>query len=138
MLVASTSGKKKTTNGKSPKRKTPPVKEWTEARKHSFIVSVLRAGTRRWPPKWQVLEEAKTEKKTNVSTGRMAQHYRCRLCLCEFPASTVEVDHITPVVGAGGFTTWDDYIENMFCDKDNLQVVCKPCHKIKSKQERGG
>jgi len=85
-----------------------------------------------------VLEEAKTEKKTNVSTGRMAQHYRCRLCLCEFPASTVEVDHITPVVGAGGFTTWDDYIENMFCDKDNLQVVCKPCHKIKSKQERGG
>jgi len=135
-LATKSKARKSSSSGKSPKRKAPPVKEWTEARKHSFIVSVLRAGTRRWPPKWQVLEEAKTEKKTNTATGRLAQHYRCQICQIDFPATGIEVDHITPVVGAGGFTTWDDYIEQMFCDKENLQVVCKPCHKVKTKGER--
>jgi hypothetical protein len=84
-----------------------------------------------------VLEEAKTEKKTNSASGRIAQHYRCKICTGEYPATQVEVDHMVPVVDATlGFTTWDSYIENMFCDKENLQVVCKPCHKIKTKGER--
>lgn len=135
----STSGKGKTINGKSPRKsKATPVKEWTEARKHSFIVSVLRSGTRRWPPKYECLNEAKTEKKVNTKTGRIAQHYMCSICKEDFSATNIDVDHIKPVVGSEGFTSWDVYIKNMFCDKENLQVVCKPCHKIKTKQERGG
>lgn len=110
--------------------------EWTPARKHAFIVSVLRAGTRRWPPKYQTLAEAKTKKKINVLSGRMAQHYRCAQCRKDFALSAVEVDHILPVVDAGGFTTWDQYITRMFCDKEGFQILCKPCHQIKSKEER--
>lgn len=110
--------------------------DWTPARKHAFIVSALRTGTRRWPPKFETLNEAKTEKKINVLTGRMAQHYLCAACLVDFPSTNVQVDHIKPVVGPGGFTTWDSYITNMFCDKDNLQVLCKECHQLKSKNER--
>lgn len=121
---------------KKPTKKRASPKEWTDARRHSFIVSALRYGSRRWPPRFEVLEEAKTEKKINVQTGRMAQHYRCAICGGEGVATNTEVDHISPVVDKTGFTTWDSYIENMFCDKENLQVVCRACHQIKSKEER--
>ena len=109
---------------------------WTEARKHSFIVSVLRTGTRRWPPKFEVRAAAKTEKKINVKSGRMAQHYACAACGNEFPSTGIEVDHISPIVSSEGFTTWDSYIENMYCSKENLQVLCLDCHKEKTKGER--
>lgn len=47
------------------------------------------------------------------------------------------MDHIIPVVGADGFTTWDDYIERMFVDREGFQVLCKACHKIKTDEEKG-
>lgn len=112
------------------------VKEWTAARYHAFIVAVLRAGTRRYPPKFETLNEAKTEKKVNLQSGRVAQHYLCALCRHDFPAKAVQVDHKKPVVGKEGFTTWDKFIGNLFCDKKNFQVLCKDCHKIKTEGER--
>jgi len=105
-------------------------KEWTPARKKSFIVSVLRGGSRRWPPKYETLNESKTEKKVNTLTGRIAQHFRCASCGGEFPAKQVNVNHKVPVVDPEiGFTTWDDFIERLFCDKSLLEVLCVPCHK---------
>lgn len=119
---------------KPPKREA--TKEWSEARKHAFIVSVLRSGTRRYPPKFETLNEAKTEKRVNSKTGRLAQHYRCAACGEDFPAKDVNVDHIRPVVGSEGFTTWDSFIENLFCEKENLQVLHTECHNLKSAAER--
>ncbi len=111
--------------------------DWTDARIRSFIVSVLRSGTRRWPPKYECLASAKTEKKINKKTGRLAQHYLCAICNLDFPATQVQVDHIKPVVDPKkGFKDWNTFIKNLFCEVKNLQVVCKPCHKIKSKRER--
>lgn len=118
------------------KRKTK-AKEWTAARHHAFIVSVLRAGTRRWPPKYETLNAAKTEKKKNVKTGRLAQHYLCAMCEADYPATMVQVDHIQPVVDRSqGFIDWDTYIARLFCEKDNFQILCKPCHVIKTKEEK--
>jgi len=116
---------------------TSSKKPWTPARKKAFIVAVLRNGSRRWPPKYETLNEAKTEKKINPKTKRLAQHYRCALCLGEFPQKDVEVDHILPVVDpAKGFKDWNTFIKRLFCDKENLQTICKPCHKIKTKEEK--
>lgn len=106
-----------------------------EAKLRNFIISTLRGSFRRYATKYEVLDEAKTEKKVNPDTGRLAQHYRCNGCKKEFVQSQVQVDHIVPVVKATGFTTWDDYINSLFCSKDNLQVLCLGCHKIKSKDE---
>jgi 5-methylcytosine-specific restriction endonuclease McrA len=122
---------------KKPIKKRASPKEWTDARKHAFVVSVLRAGTRRWPPKYKTLAEAKVGKKINSKTGRMAEHYLCATCCLEFPATGIEVDHIEPVVGRSGFSTWDAYIERMFVDEDGFQVLCKGCHKIKTDMEKG-
>lgn len=113
------------------------MKEWTKARKRAFIISVLRGGTRRYPPKYETLNEAKTEKKNNKATGRLAQHYLCAICGDDFPASQVQVDHIVPVVDPEkGFKDWNTFIRRLFCEASNLQVVCKPCHKKKTKKEQ--
>lgn len=111
--------------------------EWTDARKHGFIVAVLRAGTRRWPPKYEALNEAKTEKKINEKTKRLAQHYLCAMCEEEFTSKDIQVDHIEPVVDPKkGFKDWNTYIPRLFCEKSNLQVLCTSCHKEKTKQEK--
>lgn len=110
--------------------------KWTEARYRSFITSCLRQGSRRWAPISEVQKEAR------VSRGV----YLCAGCKEEVPATikvgrkrqqNVFVDHVNPIVDPEvGFTTWDEYIERMFCEKDNLQLLCKSCHDIKSDEER--
>lgn len=111
--------------------------EWTEGRIRSFITSTLRAGSRRWPPKFETLNASKTEKKVNVKTGRLAQHYLCAKCKEEFTSKDVEVDHIKPVIDPKkGFVSWDDYIKRLFCNMDNMQTLCKQCHLAKTKKEK--
>ena len=67
----------------------------------------------------------------------MAKHYRCAKCLGAFPSKDVQVDHIKPIINPSiGFTTWDDVVNNMFCEKNNLQVLCLACHKIKTQAEK--
>jgi 5-methylcytosine-specific restriction endonuclease McrA len=111
--------------------------KWTESRYRSFITSTLRAGSRKWPPKYETLNLAKTEKKINLKSGRLAQHYECAECSKHFPAKEVQVDHIKPVVDPKkGFQTWDTFIERLFCESKNLQVLCSSCHKIKTQKEK--
>lgn len=63
--------------------------------------------------------------------------YKCNCCGGEFSNSNVEVDHIKPVVDpAKGFKDWNTFIKRLYCEQDNLQVLCKPCHKQKSKEEK--
>lgn len=107
--------------------------KWTEGRFNSFVTSLLRSGSRRWEPKYTVLNEAKTEKKINKSSGRLAQHFRCACCGGDFPAKDVQVDHIIPI---GREKSWDEFIDGLFCEKDNLQVLCVTCHSAKTKLER--
>lgn len=109
---------------------------WTEARYNSFIKSLLRQGTRRWAPVSVVQKEAR------VARGL----YECAHCKEHVPPTlrdgrkrvqNIFVDHIKPIIDpAIGFTTWDECIERMFCEADNLQVLCRPCHDVKSNEER--
>lgn len=108
---------------------------WTQGRINSFITSVIRKGFSKWPPKYEKLALAKKGKKKNENTGRLAEHYECSICKKEFVSSEIEVDHISPVVPTSGWISWDSYINNLFCSVNNLQVICKTCHKIKSKKE---
>lgn len=108
------------------------LKDWTSGRINAFIMATLRGGSRRWPPKWQVLEAAKREKRVNEATGRTAQFYACSSCSKEYTSKEVEVDHIEPVVPLSGFVSWDNVIERMFVTADKLQVLCTKCHKKKS------
>jgi len=108
---------------------------WTEARFNSFVKSSLRKASVKWPPRYQALADAFVGVKINKKSGRPAKHYKCAECKDDFPASAIAVDHIEPIVPVTGFTTWDEVINNLFCEKDGLQVLCSECHKIKSKEE---
>lgn len=111
--------------------------QWTEAKWRSFIVSLLRSGQRRWPPKQQAVKEAKAGKLINEATGRLAEHYKCVACGGLFPLKSVQADHIEPVIDPHvGFVSWDEYINRMYCEKDNYQILCKGCHSAKTAEER--
>lgn len=105
---------------------------WSAGKFNSFITSILRSGSRRWGPKYSTLSNAKTGKKINEASGRIAEHYRCATCGGTFPAKQVQVDHIRPM---GKGRSWDEFINELFCEEDNLQVLCLKCHKAKSKEE---
>ena len=114
-----------------------PVPTWTDAKFKGWIVALLRKGTMRFPPRNEALKDARTEKKINTKTGRLAQHYKCAGCGGEFTSTNIVADHIEPVVDpVGGFITWDTYITRMFCPKENFQAICKECHDAKSAEER--
>lgn len=109
---------------------------WTEAQFRSFIKGNLRRATQKWAPIHECVKNAKE--------GR--NEYRCACC-GELVPSTVKVDgkrvknihvdHINPVIDpAVGFTTWDEVIENLFSELDNLQLLCTACHDIKTNQEK--
>lgn len=107
--------------------------EWTLARFNSFITSILRSGSSRWGPKYTTLSAAKRGKSINKASGRIAEHYECARCTNLFPAKGVQVDHIIPM---GQGRSWDDFINELYCEADNLQVLCKACHSEKTKLER--
>jgi 5-methylcytosine-specific restriction endonuclease McrA len=108
----------------------------TEAGRHAKIVSALRGGSKWWKPKMETLRLSRVGTQVNKATGRMAMHHKCTICLEAFPAKEVQVDHITPLVGAEGFNTWDEFIAILFCEKEGMQVLCKPCHQIKTNEEK--
>ena len=109
---------------------------WTESKFNSFIRNQLRSATRKWAPISQV------KKKANVARGV----YECASCHEHVPPTVREgrkrvnnifVDHIEPIVDPSvGFTTFDEYIDRMFCEEDNLQLLCGKCHDEKSLNER--
>jgi 5-methylcytosine-specific restriction endonuclease McrA len=92
--------------------------------------------SRRWPVKFEVLKKASVGRKVNAKTGKLALHYQCAKCTKAFIGLDVQVDHIIPVVGKEGFVSWDEYVERMFCEADNFQILCKPCHKLKTDTEK--
>ncbi len=111
--------------------------KWTAARFNSFVTSTLRSGARRWGPKFDTLNSAKTEKKINPKSGRLAQHFQCGLCNEEFTQKDMQVDHIDPAVDPKkGFESWDVFIDKLFCEAENLQAICKSCHGIKTAEEK--
>lgn len=64
--------------------------------------------------------------------------YVCASCGNVCNSNNTNVDHIVPVVPIGktyNDFTWDQLAARLWCDKSNLQVLCKKCHKKKSKEE---
>ena len=112
-------------------------KQWTQGRFKGFITSALRTATQRWPPKFEALKTAFLGRKINEKTGKLAQHFECAKCKKAFVSKDVQVDHKKPVVDPKkGFENWETYIDRLFCEVTNLQVLCKPCHKVKTAKEK--
>lgn len=57
----------------------------------------------------------------------------CNSCKEGFGRKEVNVDHIVPV---DSFDSWDNIIARVYPGVEGLQVLCKPCHLIKTKIDR--
>ena len=111
--------------------------KWTDSRYRSFVMGVLRAGVRRWEQFWEAKKAASVGKRVNKQTGRQTEHFKCAGCGELFTARDIQVDHIDPVIEpVVGFVDWDTTIDRMFCEADNLQVLCTECHREKTNRER--
>jgi 5-methylcytosine-specific restriction endonuclease McrA len=94
--------------------------------KYAFAKSVLRRAST-W---WWALSEAMDRAK--VGRGL----WECAMCHEHFKKNEVQRDHIKPVVSTDGEKNdMNMYIETLFCEPENIQILCKPCHQAKSQTE---
>jgi 5-methylcytosine-specific restriction endonuclease McrA len=106
----------------------------TESAFWSMIRSALRQKSRWWKP----IFEAKKKARRNYKgpNKRQRYEYQCAICKKWHSDKSVEVDHIIP---AGSLMCSDDlkgFVERLFCEVDNLRVLCKPCHKKVTKNSK--
>ena len=109
--------------------------QWTEARFNSFIRSALRGAWTRWSPNHNTKKDARVSRGLYrcEGYGRNAHNVEATTKVSGKRKNNVFTDHIKPVGGNGD---WNKIIEGMFCEQDNLQLLCKECHDRKTKDER--
>ena len=66
--------------------------------------------------------------------------YLCSACGEVVGPTSIEVDHDVPATPAEGIRTpreWGIFVERLlFADAASLKAICKPCHKVKTNEER--
>lgn len=73
-------------------------------------------------------------RKVAIEKSRVANQFKCSKCSKLFSREMIQVDHIEPIAG---FKNWNEFIARLFVGPDKLQVLCKKCHKEKTKKEVG-
>lgn len=108
---------------------------WTEARYFGFIRSTLRQATMRYPVKQMVL---KANRRDNDGTfdKRTKFIYNCEMCKVEGQGKIMEVDHINPAGSLKCYADLPGFVERLFCEADNLRVICKKCHAKVTKEHK--
>lgn len=67
---------------------------------------------------------------------RDSVQYLCSECGSWEKGTKVAVDHRIPVIDPEiGFVDWNTLVARMFCEEENLQVLCDSCHKKKTDAE---
>ena len=113
-----------------------PVDTWTDSKYYSFIRSALRKAWLKYPNRYKTLNEARLPHKI-VRRGKRCYCYECKECGGEHLGSNVVVDHIDKCGKLLDYKDFPLFISNLFCGMEGLQVLCKPCHHIKTMEERG-
>jgi len=107
---------------------------WTESRYFSFIRSALRQAWSRYPVKHQFLKSK--QRPYTGSDKRTKFEYECEACKKIFKGKDVQVDHIIPAGSLLKYSDLPQFVENLFCEASNLQLLCKTCHSKKTAEER--
>jgi len=116
----------------------------TEAEFMAWVRSGIRQGLwNRHPVKMEILNSQRRKiKNPNPKPRKGAElvwGYDCAICGGQFQPKNCEVDH---KVGESSLKTIDDLVDFFkkltFVTPDDLQIVCKDCHGIKTYSERYG
>ena len=130
--------RKKTT--KKPKDINKPKKR-PKYNANSAIRGAVRRAFSRSPIVREVLFSGRREvpkyNKDNTRAKKDSVQYQCNSCKEWVGSTCVAVDHIEPVIDNEiGFQDWNTFINRLFCEKDNLQILCDSCHTVKSNAEK--
>ena len=106
--------------------------KWTEARYWAFIRSTLRHAWMKYPVK----HDYKTRVRSEVEGQKHRFEYPCEECGGEFPDKEVQVDHIKPAGSLNNAKDLPGFVTRLFCEEDNLQILCSDCHKKKTAEDR--
>jgi len=92
--------------------------------KMKFAMAALRRASYKWPARYNTLKTARV--------GR--NEYQCAKCGSGkiHKKNEIQIDHIHPVMPVTGWDNWEGYIDRMFADEGEFQVLCKKHHKEKS------
>lgn len=104
------------------------------------IINALRRVSRWVPAKQEAMRRAQVRLevgKTKKGKPKYRVFYKCLKCKGLFKREEVNADHISPIINPiTGFKDWNEYINNLFCTYEKLQILCIECHKIKTNQEK--
>jgi 5-methylcytosine-specific restriction endonuclease McrA len=114
------------------KPRTWAGKTWTKARYFQFIRSALRQAFQRYPVKQKV----KNANRTAVTGKRHKWLYTCAECAEEFMDKEVQVYHIIPAGSLNDFDDLPSFVKRLYCEPEDMQILCKPCHAVKTAAER--
>ena len=108
---------------------------------NSAVRSAIRRIFSRSPHIIEKLNKARRERPWYKQDGTMAKKPRveflCSSCDEWFMKKDIQVDHEIPVIDpVRGFEDWNTFVDRLFCDPDNLNVLCKTCHKVKTDAEK--
>lgn len=102
------------------------AKKKKKVNKYTFAKGCLRRGSLMWPA---ISECRRLARKS-------PNQYECAMCKGLFSSKETQVDHRNPIVDMEkGFTTFDEYIERLFCEVEELDLLCRTCHSSKSFSE---
>ena len=107
----------------------------TESQYFSKIRSILRSGFRYWKPMQLALEKA--SRPSQSLNKRIKKEYQCKKCSLWFKRADCEIDHVQE---CGSLQTYEDivpFIQRLTKENiDAYQILCKPCHKLKTEAFR--
>ncbi len=62
----------------------------------------------------------------------------CESCGEVTPQWKLQIDHKIPIIPLHKSLeslSWDEVVNNMWCEPGNLQAICETCHHVKTKEE---
>ena len=114
--------------------KTRNAGTMTESAFWGFIRSALRQKSRWWKPITEC--KAKARRAYTGPLKRQKYEYQCNSCKKWYPEKQINVDHICPAGSLNSAQDLPGFVERLFCEVDNLQVLCTECHDRKTQLEK--
>ena len=85
-----------------------------------------------------VIAKARIEGHQDSSRPRVKKWATCHECKQPTPEYLMQVDHVDPIIPIDSSLDEmkiDDLVNNVWCDANKLDALCKPCNSIKTKAE---
>jgi len=99
----------------------------TKAAFFSLIRNTLRL-------KWMRSDPNRKLALKKVSVGK--NNYYCKKCRKVYDKKQIEVNHIIPVGSFNEFSQFEEFYTKLFCNIENLEAICKECHKKETEIQR--